>query len=617
MRKAIYIFICLILTLTLSATVYGTEQTTEEATADLHTEDTLPQTEPLPTEVTTSAPETPQESDFLISGSTLISYTGSAEEVTVPEGITLITSGAFVNAPSLRAVRVTVDCYVEPGAFPRGITVYGYASSAAHRVAAFCDCSFVDITPPYVTIIVKYVYQHGAPAALKFQSHIKPGADYSVKSPEINGFRPDIPVAEGTAGPFDINITVTYSQNNDDGWHITGNTVKYYENGKSVKNTERTVDGVVYSFDSNGNVMLDGAFLNVNGNTYYLVNQAIVTGYRVIGQAIYCFGSDGVMKKSTVFDGIEFDINGTVMGIDGTVNIEGDTYYLINNLLYSGYKVMGENVCYFGADYKMVKGVTLNSYVFDENGYVSSGIDASELDVKVKSVTYTGSAAVPEYTVYFKDQLLKEGVHYTVKLSDNVKPGKATLTLTGVGAFKGTKNEKFDIVGKEAHTLTIKYLNVTGGSIASEYVTKLENGSEYSIKSPVIPDHTPDKEIVKGKMGDKDITVTVTYKKTVVESDTTDTGSNGDWWGGNATHRPMIPDEPETTVATTKEPSTEPEETVKTIYHEVVESEVIYNFELLGKVVVIATVICGCLIFCIVKWDLIRSPFVKHKAGRR
>ena len=52
-------------------------------------------------------------------------------------------------------------------------------------------------------------------------------------------------------------------------------------------------------------------------------------------------------------------------------------------------------------------------------------------------------------------------------------------------------------------------------------------------------------------------------------------------------------------------------ETVETIFHEVTETNVIYNYELLGKVIVIDTLVCGALILLVIKWKNIKAALKK------
>ena len=56
------------------------------------------------------------------------------------------------------------------------------------------------------------------------------------------------------------------------------------------------------------------------------------------------------------------------------------------------------------------------------------------------------SKVTPALTVTFKGNKLKKDRDYTVRYSDNMKPGIATATIKGKGKFKGTKSATFKLV---------------------------------------------------------------------------------------------------------------------------------------------------------------------------
>ena len=83
-----------------------------------------------------------------------------------------------------------------------------------------------------------------------------------------------------------------------------------------------------------------------------------------------------------------------------------------------------------------------------------------------KSVTYTGKEQKPGVTVKSKSGVvLKNGTDYTVAYKNNTNAGKATVAVTGKGAYSGTKNASFTIAKaaqtvKAAKTYTVKYSKV-------------------------------------------------------------------------------------------------------------------------------------------------------------
>ena len=64
----------------------------------------------------------------------------------------------------------------------------------------------------------------------------------------------------------------------------------------------------------------------------------------------------------------------------------------------------------------------------------------------IPSQTYTGSAITPTVTVTYDGATLTEGTDYTVAYSNNVGPGTATVTITGIGGYTGSTSLTFMIV---------------------------------------------------------------------------------------------------------------------------------------------------------------------------
>ena len=83
--------------------------------------------------------------------------------------------------------------------------------------------------------------------------------------------------------------------------------------------------------------------------------------------------------------------------------------------------------------------------------------DISGKEIKVSDVAdqaYTGSTLRPTSTVKFGDGVLKAGVDYSLKYSNNVEPGKATITITGKGNFTGSRRISFTILPPPEEKIT-------------------------------------------------------------------------------------------------------------------------------------------------------------------
>lgn len=135
----------------------------------------------------------------------------------------------------------------------------------------------------------------------------------------------------------------------------------------------------------------------------------------------------------------------------------------------------------------------------------------------IANKAYTGKQLKPAVTVKVSGKTLKSGTDYTVAYKNNIKPGKATVTITGKGNYTGTKTATFMIVPKKATVakatskksgaLTVtwkkdstatgyqviaaknskmtsgkKTANITKVSTASKTFTKLTKGKKYYAK---------------------------------------------------------------------------------------------------------------------------------------
>ncbi len=82
------------------------------------------------------------------------------------------------------------------------------------------------------------------------------------------------------------------------------------------------------------------------------------------------------------------------------------------------------------------------------------------ISLEYTSKKWTGKALTPKVSVIFNGYYLEEGSEYEVTYSDNIKAGKATVTITGVDWYKGTVKKTFTI-NKAKNTLKVKPLTAT------------------------------------------------------------------------------------------------------------------------------------------------------------
>ena len=84
----------------------------------------------------------------------------------------------------------------------------------------------------------------------------------------------------------------------------------------------------------------------------------------------------------------------------------------------------------------------------------------------IKDVTYNGKAKTPTVVAKIGSTTI-DPAEYEVKYSNNVKPGVATVTITGLNNFYGTKKVTFNILpervaGLQFVTSTTSAVRVSG-----------------------------------------------------------------------------------------------------------------------------------------------------------
>jgi len=107
----------------------------------------------------------------------------------------------------------------------------------------------------------------------------------------------------------------------------------------------------------------------------------------------------------------------------------------------------------------------------------------------IANQTYTGAAIIPLAVVKDGSTTLTLGTDYSVACSNNTNVGTATLIITGIGNYTGTKAQTFVIVAKAASTLTIDAIanqTFTGSALTPAIVVKdgattLTLGTHYSV----------------------------------------------------------------------------------------------------------------------------------------
>lgn len=157
-----------------------------------------------------------------------------------------------------------------------------------------------------------------------------------------------------------------------------------------------------------------------------------------------------------------------------TIKADLSTYGTVSTIAdqsYTGYQITpyvtvtcGGNLLTVGNDYTVtyanntnvgratvIATAAANSYyVGTANGYfnISNTATGMEITGYASSYTYTGNAITPDVIVTMNGRMLNRGTDYTVTYSNNTNVGTATMTVTGIGSFSGTKTINYVIEAK-------------------------------------------------------------------------------------------------------------------------------------------------------------------------
>ncbi|MEE1303608.1 MAG: hypothetical protein U0K68_00435 [Agathobacter sp.] len=132
-------------------------------------------------------------------------------------------------------------------------------------------------------------------------------------------------------------------------------------------------------------------------------------------------------------------------------------------------------------------------------------VDISKATVTgLKTVTYNGKAFKPVVKVVVNGKTLVLNKDYKVAYSNNIKPGKAKVVITGIGSYKGTVTKSF-VIKKAAQSITKAVVSKTFKASSLK-----KKAATFSINAKA-----KGKITYKKTSGSKNITVSSTGKVTV------------------------------------------------------------------------------------------------------
>lgn len=112
------------------------------------------------------------------------------------------------------------------------------------------------------------------------------------------------------------------------------------------------------------------------------------------------------------------------------------------------------------ASYKTAQSALGHSYVNGLCSRCGAGDTIAKASIgSIANQSYTGKNIIPAVNVSFGSRALKQGTDYTVSCRNNKNVGTATVTITGKGKYRGTRNTTFKIV--KASMNSLKYSSVS------------------------------------------------------------------------------------------------------------------------------------------------------------
>ena len=176
------------------------------------------------------------------------------------------------------------------------------------------------------------------------------------------------------------------------GWQTNGDDYYYFskEDYKALKG-EQVVSGHEYTFSKEG-VLLEGSFYNDNGKIRYAwAGNAYNKGWLEVEGKTYYGDINGVIltgiqrietaSNSHIFNYYLFDETGALVEGNGFVDYDGETYYMVDNILtYAGLIEIDGAYYYVNSHYHPATG---EYYVYKTNGLMDEGTYEFDSDGKM------------------------------------------------------------------------------------------------------------------------------------------------------------------------------------------------------------------------------------------
>ncbi len=156
-------------------------------------------------------------------------------------------------------------------------------------------------------------------------------------------------------------------------------------------------------------------------------------------------------KPKTDISGCTVSLSPTSYSYDGTAKEPRVTVKDGYTTLYEGtdYTVSYSNNVNVGTATVTIRGIGnytgTKTATFSINEVARTNISNCTITLSKTSYTYDGAAKRPTVTVKYGNTTLYQGTDYTVAYTNNTRVGTATVTVTGIGNYTGTKTANFTI----------------------------------------------------------------------------------------------------------------------------------------------------------------------------
>ena len=396
--------------------------------------------------------------------------------VSIPKGVTLIGEGAFCDCDNL----ITVNL---PG------TLAGIGDSA------FQSCSrLVNITiPDSVTEIGEYAFAE----CEKLQEITIPGGVKKIREGTFYECY-ELEKVVISKGVTDIERDAFYQCD--------------CSRGVSIPSTVTGIGSYAFYMCDFTSLSIPGSVSGIGDYAFAYCNNLesidIAEGVKKIGTRAfsYCDSLESVTIPSSVFyiGKLAFSFcdrlkDVTVLALYNTIDEEAFRGCAAN-LVIKGYAGTGTHM-YCDEEHIMFEIIT---------------IPLSLADITVADQTYTGKNLTPAPTVMISSLTLKKGTDYTVSYKNNLNSGTATVTISGIGNYSGTKTVSFKI-NKASQTITVKSTAsaIVVGKTATVSITGAKGVKSYKSSDTSVAAVNASTGLVTGK---KAGTVTITATAAATEN---------------------------------------------------------------------------------------------------